>query len=117
LQQALQATGVDWSPTGSVIAASFGRNDIAGWCDSPGAVATWNIFRRGFAEEEDHAPDVILDHNSCLMCVSCHPLSPAIIAAGSFNGEVVVWDTSKDEPLLATTKIDDLYHREPVTSV
>ncbi|CAN0389415.1 unnamed protein product, partial [Hapterophycus canaliculatus] len=51
------------------------------------------------------------------MCVSCHPLSPAIIAAGSFNGEVVVWDTSRDEPLLATSKIDDLYHREPVTSL
>lgn len=31
--------------------------------------------------------------------------------------QVVVWDTSRDEPLLATTKIDDLYHREPVTSV
>ncbi|CAM9321536.1 unnamed protein product [Ectocarpus sp. 12 AP-2014] len=113
----LQATGVDWSPTGSVVAASFGRNDIAGWCDSPGALATWNIFRRGFADEGDHAPDTILDHSSCLMCVSCHPLSPAIIAAGSFNGEVVVWDTSRDEPLLATTKIDDLYHREPVTSL
>lgn len=39
------------------------RNDIAGWCDSPGALATWNIFRRGFADEEDHAPDVILDHS------------------------------------------------------
>ncbi|CAM9609845.1 unnamed protein product, partial [Ectocarpus sp. 12 AP-2014] len=88
----LQATGVDWSPTGSVVAASFGRcvNDIAGWCDSPGALATWNIFRRGFADEGDHAPDIILDHSSCLMCVSCHPLSPAIIAAGSFNGEVSI---------------------------
>lgn len=31
--------------------------------------------------------------------------------------QVVVWDTSRDEPLLATTKIDDLFHREPVTSV
>lgn len=25
---------------------------------------------------------------SCLMCVSCHPRSPAVVAAGSFNGEV-----------------------------
>eukprot|EP00904_Undaria_pinnatifida_P001983 jgi/Undpi1/11786/HiC_scaffold_4.g01485.m1 len=113
----LQATGVDWSPTGSVVAASFGRNDIAGWCDSPGALATWNIFRRGFADEGEHAPDIVLDHSSCLMCVSCHPRSPAVVAAGSFNGEVVVWDTSKDEPLIGMTKIDDLFHREPVTSI
>lgn len=41
------------------------RNDIAGWCDSPGALATWNIFRRGFADEGDHAPDTILDHSRC----------------------------------------------------
>lgn len=25
---------------------------------------------------------------SCLMCVSCHPVKPAVVAAGSFNGEV-----------------------------
>ena len=31
--------------------------------------------------------------------------------------QVVVWDTSKDEPLIGMTKIDDLFHREPVTSV
>ncbi|CAM9562357.1 unnamed protein product [Ascophyllum nodosum] len=116
-RKTLQATGVHWSPTGSIVAASFGRNDIVGWCDLPGALVLWNIFRRGFADEEEHAPDVVLDHNSCLMCVSCHPKIPAVVAAGSFNGEVVVWDTSRDEPLVATTKIDDVFHREPVTSL
>lgn len=109
------------------------RNDIVGWCESPGALVTWNIFRRGFAEEEEHVPDMMVDHSrhvsrrilnlgritqlsvysmhpplsasianpsphlrpysatptSCLLCVSCHPLKPAMIAAGSFNGEVL----------------------------
>ncbi|CAM9422408.1 unnamed protein product, partial [Sphacelaria rigidula] len=51
------------------------------------------------------------------MCVSCHPVRPAVVAAGSFNGEIIVWDIAKDEPLLATTKIDDLFHREPVTAL
>ncbi|CAN0455985.1 unnamed protein product, partial [Hapterophycus canaliculatus] len=32
LQQALQATGVDWSTTGSVVAASFGRCDRSDSC-------------------------------------------------------------------------------------
>lgn len=40
-----------------------GRNDIAGWCDLPGALALWNIFRRGFADEREHAPDLVLDHS------------------------------------------------------
>ncbi|CAM9422479.1 unnamed protein product, partial [Sphacelaria rigidula] len=53
--KALQVTGVDWSPTGSVVMASFGRIDIVGWCELPGALATWNIFRRGFGEEQEHA--------------------------------------------------------------
>lgn len=48
-----------------VFVSLWDRNDIAGWCDSPGALATWNIFRRGFADEEDHAPDIILDHSRC----------------------------------------------------
>lgn len=46
------------------------RNDIAGWCESHGALATWNIFRRGFAEEEAHAPDVVLDHSRCALQAS-----------------------------------------------
>ena len=40
------------------------------------------------------SPDLVFPDKpsllSCLMCVSCHPLSPAIIAAGSFNGEVSI---------------------------
>ena len=44
----------------------FDRNDIAGWCEAPGALATWNIFRRGFADEGDHAPDIVLDHSRCM---------------------------------------------------
>lgn len=43
--------------------AGPGRNDIAGWCDLPGALALWNIFRRGFADEKEHAPDLVLDHS------------------------------------------------------
>lgn len=39
------------------------RVDIAGWCDLPGALVSWNIFRKGFGEEEDHAPDMVLDHS------------------------------------------------------
>lgn len=41
------------------------RIDIVGWCELPGALATWNIFRRGFGEEQEHAPDLVLDHSRC----------------------------------------------------
>eukprot|EP00953_Heterococcus_sp_UTEX-ZZ885_P021528 12003-Heterococcus_DN1.PRE.1 len=122
----LQCTGVAWNATGSTLAVSYGRLDISGWCDTPGALACWNVFRRQLSSNSDTtttaaaataaAPDVLLEHSSCLMCVACHPERPAVIAAGSFNGEVLVWDTaaSDDDMLLGASRIDDYCHREPI---
>lgn len=103
----LQCTGTSWNATGSSLAVSYGRNDVLGWCDFPGAVCCWyrmqyfeyhcryiyiyicyamqcrNIFGRTFTPEN---PDFVLDHTSCLTCVSYHPLVPSLVAAGSFIG-------------------------------
>ncbi len=52
------------------------------------------------------------------MCLAFHPEQPAILAGGSFNGEVLVWNTAlTDEPLVASSQIGDYYHREPVSQV
>ena len=52
------------------------------------------------------------------MCVSCHPEHPAIIAGGTFNGEVRVWNTSlTGDQLLASSGALDIGHKEPVTKV
>lgn len=138
----------------------------------PGALCTWNLFNKDF---DPNTPDVVLDtqvsfaincfrfcfsekqvltpicrptnSQSCLMCVACHPEKPAIVAAGSFNGEVYVWNTAAEEQvgcvlrhiwhmvhrhivrisscpnfvadsqLIACTKIDDYFHREPISKV
>lgn len=54
---------------------------------------------------------------SSVASVSCHPKYPSILAAGTYSGEVLVWDTNFAEPLIAKTEIDDYFHREPVTSL
>lgn len=51
------------------------------------------------------------------MCVSFHPLNPSIVAAGSFNGEVFVWDTEPVEYKFFSSGIGDYFHRDPVTKV
>lgn len=107
----LECTGISWNASGSVLAVSYGRRDITGWCDLPGAIATWGIFNKQFQPSE---PDQVLDHPSCLMCLSCHPENPSLIAAGSFNGEVIVWDLNKPETPLAVSSISDYTHKEPV---
>lgn len=114
----LNCTGVSWNATGSTLAASFGRLDIVGWCDVPGALVCWNVFRRDLDDSAPPPPpEIVLDHSSCLMCLAYHPTCPALVAAGSFNGEVLIWDTAADDPLIASSQISDYLHREPVTQV
>ena len=112
----LQCTGVSWNATGSTLCVSYGKNDIVGWCDFPGAVCTWNVFGKNF---DQNNPDYVLDHNSCLMCVKCHPCHPAIVAGGSFNGELLIWDLSISESsqLIAITPITEYGHKEPILNI
>lgn len=110
----LQCTGTSWNATGNMIAVSYGRNDIIGWCDFPGAVCCWNVFSKAF---NPHSPDFVLDHAASLMCVKYHPQSPALVVAGSFNGEVIVWDLTTPEQPLAISAIVEYAHKEPVMDV
>ena len=52
------------------------------------------------------------------MCVAFHPEHPAMVAGGTFNGEVRVWSTiAEGDPLLASSGFSDLGHKEPVAKV
>lgn len=110
----LSGTGISWTVTGSALAVSYGRHDLVAWCDYPGAVCIWNIFSRGFDETN---PDFVLDHSCCIMSVKCHPTNPALVAGGSFNGEIIVWDLVTPEQPLAISEINDFGHKEPVTDL
>ncbi|XP_067657165.1 cytoplasmic dynein 2 intermediate chain 2-like [Haliotis asinina] len=115
LSEELQVTGLSWNCTGSVIAGTYGRYDHEDWCTHKAAVATWNLDKRSLNVNK---PDTVIDSSSCIMCLEFHPENPAWIAGGNFNGEVMVWDLSKEDDLLiATSGIGDDAHREPVTKV
>jgi WD repeat-containing protein 34 len=111
-------TSISWNSTGSIIVAGYGQQSHDGWCcGAKAGCAVWNIFSRDFTPEK---PKHFLETSSCVMSVACHPELPAVVAAGTFNGEVYVWDTSiEDErPMqVAATRIDDYFHREAVVSV
>ncbi|KAL8562746.1 hypothetical protein ACOMHN_022621 [Nucella lapillus] len=111
----LQVTGLSWNTTGSSVAVAYGRHDHEDWCTHRAAVATWNLDRRSVKEDK---PDTVLDSPCCIMCVEFHPENPAWLVGGNFNGEVLVWDLSReDDLLLATSGIGDDAHREPVSRV
>lgn len=110
----LQCTSLDWNCTGNMIVATYGRNDLTGWCDIPGAMCSWNLSSRSL---DTFNPDVVLDHSSSLTKVCCHPIRPSLVAAGSFNGEVIIWDLSNIEQSLAASPITEYSHKEPVTDL
>ena len=113
-QVQLQCTDLTWTCTGNTIAAVYGRLDISGWCDYPGALCLWNIFSKSFNAEE---PDYVLDHTSCLMCISCHPQKPSLVAAGSYNGEIIVWDLTAPEQPLGISPILEYTHKDFVVDL
>ena len=109
---------IDWNATGSILVAGYGQRVHSGWGSGAKAgCAVWNIFARDFKVSE---PRLFLPTETCVMSVACHPELPAVIAAGTFNGEIVVWDTSIEDErpmMIASTRIDDYFHRESVVSL
>ncbi|KAF1792840.1 WD40 repeat, conserved site [Phytophthora cactorum] len=110
----LSCTGVSWNATGSVIAVAYGRFDHSGWCNYRSALCLWNVFQSDLNQQK---PSLVLETSSGLMCVAFHPQNPSVVAAGSFNGEVFVWDMEPAEYKFYSSGIGDYFHREPVTKV
>ncbi|ETO61304.1 hypothetical protein F442_20431 [Phytophthora nicotianae P10297] len=110
----LSCTGVSWNATGSVIAVAYGRFDHSGWCNYRSTLCLWNVFQSDLNQQK---PSLVLETSSGLMCVAFHPQNPSVVAAGSFNGEVFVWDMEPAEYKFYSSGIGDYFHREPVTKV
>mmetsp|Transcript_1390 Transcript_1390/g.2105 ORF Transcript_1390/g.2105 Transcript_1390/m.2105 type:complete len:554 (-) Transcript_1390:233-1894(-) len=109
------ATGISWNSTGWVVAVSYGRYDHKGTCRHRSALRTWNLSRRTLNVNK---ADVTVETASCVMCVAYHPEQPSVVAAGGFNGEVMVFNLNRtEEPLVGYSKISDTSHREAVTQI
>lgn len=112
----LQVASVAWNNTGAMLAVSFGRLDTLGWCDVSAPVCLWNIFRPQLNPGE---PDTVIEIQGFVMCLSFHPTQPGLLAGGTYNGELMIWNTASTEldPLVACSSIDDYFHREAIQTV
>lgn len=112
----LDVTSVDWNVTGATLACAFGRLDTLGWCEISAPVCLWNVFRPQGTSQE---PDVVIQVRDFVMCLAFHPTKPGILAGGTYNGELLIWDTASNEldPLVASSTIDDYFHREAIQQV
>jgi WD40 repeat protein len=120
-------TAVTWTCTGSSLVAAYGESGTyqqyskTGFCTSQGYVTAWSLNSNSF---QPQAPSFTYEHSSHILSLAAHPTDPSLVAAGSFNGEVLLLDTSVDaasssgdSPLKSISPISDDFHREPVTSV
>ncbi|KAI8589714.1 WD40-repeat-containing domain protein [Geranomyces variabilis] len=111
----LLVTDLTWNRTGSTVCVAYGRYDHESWCDHKGALCAWSLAGRVVRE----APMWSVETESCVMSVAFHPENPALIAGGAFNGQVFVAQTkdSQLDSIVATSKMGDSTHQEPVAKV
>lgn len=111
----LQCVAVSWNATGMMICAAFGKLCINGWCDDPGIICCWHLFREDFSSA---APSCTLNHSCCFTSLVCHPTHPSLLAAGTFNGELLVYDLASSlDVLRAVSDVNVYFHRHPVTGI
>ena len=46
-----------------------------------------------------------------------HPSDPVILAGGTINGEIYLWNVAQEEPQIAVSQIDEYFHREAITKL
>ena len=49
--------------------------------------------------------------------VAFHPTDPLILAGGTMNGEIIIWNVDLEDPKLHISAIDEYYHREAITKL
>jgi len=102
-----------------VLAAGFGWPSLRGWDTTSCGVALWGVFASSFdAAAESLRPSVLLETQTSVLSLACHPDVPGVVAAGCQTGEVVVWDTAASASApRATSPIDLLAHQHPVRAL
>lgn len=102
---------VKWNCRGTIVAAGYllpGRH--GGWCSHKGLVWAWNSAGK---EEKPQS----FETDGCITAIGFHPTSPLGLVAGSFNGQLMLLDLGRPDPLVNTTPVDEYFHREAISQI
>lgn len=107
-----------WSCNGSTIAVAYGKTNHETWCEHHSVISTWGIFRREFDPKK---PNLSIEVSNCVTTIEFHPSDPLILAGGTMNGEIYLWNIDSErkgeESIICNSAIDEYYHREAVTKI
>lgn len=113
-------TSLSFSCNGSSLAVGYGKSDHVSWCEHQSVISLWNIFRRDFNRQKPHTS---IDVPNCVTTLEFHPTNPLILAGGTVNGEIYVWNVDMDESkregsaVVTKSEADEYFHREPIKKV
>ena len=103
-----------WNCNGSSLAVAYGKNDHNSWCEHKSVVAIFSPFRRQFDPKK---PTLNIEVENCVTEVSWHPAEPVMLAGGTMNGQIILWNIDEQQPVINMSEIDEYYHREAITSL
>jgi hypothetical protein len=86
------AAALAWNCNGNQLAVGYGKMDIQGSDAEPSCVAVWNLSRIFIKNDK---PDELFDTPSSVLSVAFHPFLPGVLAAGTFSGELLMWNIGK----------------------
>lgn len=107
-----------WSCNGATLAVAYGKTNHQAWCEHHSSVSTWGIFRREFDPKK---PNLTIEVSNCLTTIEFHPSDPLILAGGTMNGEIYLWnidgERKGEDSYICNSAIDEYYHREAITKL
>lgn len=92
-----QVTSLSWNCNGSSLAVAYGRTNHVSWCECSSVVSIFNPFRRAFDSKK---PTLNIEVPNCVTEVSFHPTEPVILAGGTMNGQIFLWNIDEQNPVL-----------------
>ena len=81
------------------------------------------MFRQNFDMSKPH---MTIDTPCCIQSLAYHPSDPSVLASGSVNGEIFIWNTNFDEmkgesdknkQMFSKSTADEYFHREPISKL
>lgn len=107
-----QCTGISWNSTGAVIALACSMPAHESWCLHDAGVQLWHLHRAGRGDVESNR---ILSADCCVASVAFHPRRPTVLAAGTVQGDVLLWDLERESEQWTSSSV--LMHGEHQDSV
>jgi len=84
-----QVASLSWNSNGSNLAVAYGKTNHTAWCEHLSVLCIWSIFRRDLDSKK---PTTTIEVSNCLTQVAFHPVDPVILAGGTMNGEIYLWN-------------------------